>query len=83
MPSFNQVLSRDFATRDQSEMISDACQRRRWESNPKRRDTLTRCRHSVFRRIAVAGMQPDLLLTYPEVPWNPATCPTLCSLCGH
>jgi hypothetical protein len=30
-----QVFASDFATRDRSEMISDAYQWRRWESNPR------------------------------------------------
>jgi hypothetical protein len=64
-------------------VISDGYQWRRWESNPKRSDTLTLRGHSVFSRIAVNGMQPDLLLTYPAVPWNPPACPALWSLFGH
>ena len=56
---------------------------RRWESNPKRSDTLTLRGHSVFPRIAVTHGPPALLLTYPAVPWNPPACPALWSLCGH
>jgi hypothetical protein len=66
--SFPAGFASDFATRDQSEAISDGYWWRRWESNPKRRDTLTLSGHSVFPRIAVKGMQPALLLTYPDVP---------------
>ena len=78
-----QVFASDFATRDQSEMISSAYQWRRWESNPERCDTLTLRRHSVFPRIAVTHGPPALLLTYPAVPWNPPACPALWSLFGH
>ncbi len=79
----HQVFASDFATRDQSEMISGVYQWRRWESNPERCDTLTLRGHSVVPRIAVKGMQADLLLMYPPVPWNPPACPALWSLCGH
>jgi hypothetical protein len=76
-----QVFASDFATRDQSEMISDGY---RWrESNPNRRDTLTPHGHSVFSRVVVTDMQPDVLLTYPAVPSNAPACPALWSLCGH
>ena len=78
-----QVFASDFATRDQSEVISDGYRWRRWESNPERSDTLTLRGHSVFPRIAFKGMQADLLLTYPAVPWNPPGCPGLWSLFGH
>ena len=60
-----------------------ACLWRRWESNPTVGDTLTLCGHSVFPRIAYKGMQSDLLLEYPAVPWNPPDCPGLWSLFGH
>jgi hypothetical protein len=77
----HQVFASDFATRDQSEVISDGY---RWrESNPKRRDTLTPRGHSVFPRIAIKSMQVDLLPTYPAVPSNPPACPALWSLFGH
>ena len=83
VPVSEQVFASDFATRDQSEMISDAYQWRRWESNPTVSDTLTLRGHSVFPRIAVERMQPDLLPAYPAVPWNPPACPGLWSLFGH
>ncbi|MGB3123658.1 MAG: hypothetical protein WBB95_07620, partial [Pseudomonas sp.] len=41
VPVSEQVFASDFATRDQSEVISDAYQWRRWESN-RRRNTLLR-----------------------------------------
>ena len=82
-PVSEQVFASDFATRDQSEVISDAYQWRRWESNPTVGDTLTLRGHSVFSRIAVKGTEPDLLLPYPAVPWNPPACPGLWSLFGH
>jgi len=44
----------------ESLMIPSVKSRRRWESNPKRRDTLTLRGHSVFPRIAVKGMQPGI-----------------------
>jgi len=62
------------------EEISGVYQWRRWESNPKRSDTLTLRGHSVFPRIAIKRTEPDLLLPYPAVPWNPLTCPALWSL---
>jgi hypothetical protein len=34
-PISDQVFASDFATRDQSQMISDGYQWRRWESNPR------------------------------------------------
>ena len=52
-PVSEQVFASDFATRDQSEVISEAYQWRRWESNPTVSDTLTLCGHSVFPRIAL------------------------------
>jgi hypothetical protein len=55
----------------------------KWESNPKRCDTLTPRGHSVFPRIADTHGPPALLLTYPAVPWNPPACPALWSLFGH
>jgi hypothetical protein len=79
----DQAFASDFVTRDQSEMIPSAYQWRRWESNPTVTDTLTLRGHSVFPRIAIIGVQPDLLLPYPEVPWNAPACPALWSLCGH
>ena len=78
-----QVFASDFATRDQSEVISSAYQWRRWESNPERSDTLTLRGHSVFPRIAIKGTEPDLLLPYPAVPSNALACPALWSLFGH
>jgi hypothetical protein len=80
---FASDFASDFATRDQSEVISSAYQWRRWESNPERSDTLTLRGHSVFPRIAVTHGPPALLLTYPAVPWNPPACPALWSLFGH
>jgi hypothetical protein len=62
-PVSEQVFGSDFATRDQSQVISDAYQWRRWESTPIVSDTLTLHGHLVFPRIATKGMQPDLLLT--------------------
>ncbi len=50
-----QLFASDFATRDQSEMISNGYRWRRWESNPAHSDTLTLRGHSVFPRIAVKG----------------------------
>jgi hypothetical protein len=76
-PVSEQVFASDFATRDQSEVISEAYQWRRWESNPIVSDTLNLRGHSVFPRIAAKGAQPDFLLTYPAVPWNPPACPGL------
>ena len=67
-PVSDQVFASDFATRDQSEMISDAYRWRRWESNPTVSDTLTLSGHSVFPRIAVKGAQLGLLPPYPAVP---------------
>jgi len=34
-------------------------------------------------RIVAEGMQPDLFLPYPAIPWNPPACPALWSRCGH
>ena len=82
-PVSEHVFASDFATRDQSEMISKAYQWRRWESNPERDDTLTLRGHLVFPRIAVLSTPPALLLEYPAVPWNPPDCPGLWSLFGH
>ena len=56
---------------------------RRWESNPKRSDTLTLRGHSVFPRIAMLSTPPALLLEYPAIPWSPPDCPGLWSLFGH
>ena len=77
------VFASDFATRDQSEMISKAYQWRRWESNPAVSDTLSLRGHSVFPRIVVKGTEPELLLPCPAVPWNAPACPALWSLFGH
>ena len=67
-------LSRDGRIR-QPLAIASLERWRRWESNPKRRDTLTLRGHSVFSRIAITVTEPDLLLQYPAVPSNAPACP--------
>jgi len=82
-PVSEQVFASDFATRDQSEMISDGYRWRRWESNPTVSDALTLRGHSVFPRIALLSRPPALLLEFLAIPWNPPDCAGLWSLFGH